>query len=237
MDKERLIANYFLDNLSEDEKRMFDTLFETDADFKKEVKFQNSVKQAVVKKEHDQLKQQLQGFEKEFNITKTRKLWWAAAASVLILVTIGLYLFNPNYSNDELFAMYFQPAKNIVHPIVRNGEHQNDKTTAFIVYQKKDYMLAQKQFNSLFTKTQESPFLFYEAMALLKINQVDLAIKKLEAHKRYDDTLSEMTNWYLALAYLKHKETDAAKAILNQIVGDSNAYNYKDAKALLKKLP
>jgi len=237
MDKERLIANYFLANLSEDEKRIFNTLFETDSDFKKEVEFQKRIKHAVVKNENDKLKQQLQAFEKEFKITKTRKLWWiTAAASVLILVTFGIYFFNPNYSNDELFAMYFEPAKNIVHPIVRNGDTNNELTNAFIAYQKQDYRLAQQLFEELFQTTQISELLFYEAISFLETNQPDLAIKNLREHQKFADALSDRTKWYLALAYLKQDNREVAKLILKEIVSNTIAFNYKEAKILLKKL-
>ena len=236
MDKDRLIAKHISNTLSIEERTMFEQLLDTDKAFKDEVKFQESVKLAATKKAHGQLKKHLQAIENETVSPKSRTLWWLAAASILVLVTSGLYFFNTGYSNDALFTNYYEPAKNIVHPIVRDLSEKDLKTDAFIAYQKKDFITAQQLFSTLYTSTQESEFLFYEAIASLENNNMDTAIQRLEAHKNYTDALSSKTNWYLALAYLKNDNVKEVELILTELIKDENAFKFKEAKALLKKI-
>ena len=236
MDKEQLIANYFSGQLSEAERKQFDTFLESDTDFRNEFEFQKSVEQAVISREHVKLKGQLQAVENNINKTKTLKTWWLVAASIAILIVSGLYFYKTDYSNKALFANYYQTPKNIVHPIVRNGNQQDDLTNAFIAYQKEDYSTAQKLFSSLYDTKQESFLLFYEGIALMELSQTDLAIQTLEEHIKYNDVVSHKTNWYLALAYLKKGEVPKAKEIFKVISDDTMTFNTKEAKALLKKL-
>jgi hypothetical protein len=233
MDKERLIAHYFLDTLTDEEKLQFESCLNTDSDFKKEFEFQKSVKQAVIKSEHDKLKQRLQYFETKI---KAKRIWWSIAASIILMVSLGLYFFGQDISHETLFTEYYKPAKNIVHPIVRDTDSQNDENNAFIAYQKQDYKLAQELFHAAFSATQKSELIFYEGIARIEMNQPDLAIQLFEKHKNYNDALSERTNWYLALAYLKSGDVLQAKAMLKEISTNEDAFNNKEAKALLKKL-
>ena len=236
MDKELLIAKYISKTLSTEEQTMFERLLDTDKAFKDEVKFQESVKLAATAKGHQQLKSRFQALEKEIVSTKNRSVWWLAAASILVLVTCVFYFFNMNVSSDELYANYYEPAKNIVHPIVRDIKEKDTKTNAFIAYQKKDYKTAQQLFSAIYVSTNESEFLFYEAISLLEINNIDDAIIRLESHKNYTDALSPKTNWYLALAHLKNNNITEVKSILNDIIIDKSAFKFKEAKALLKKI-
>ncbi|MBT8394591.1 MAG: hypothetical protein KJN66_07040, partial [Bacteroidia bacterium] len=177
MDRKTLISNYFLGNLSEEENKEFKELLETDSDFKREVVFQERVKRAIAYKNHSKLKQQLQGFENKFKVSRTRKIWWfGAAASIVVLIVSSIMLFNFNYTNDELFATYFEAPKNIVHPIVRGNTVNNDMTIAFVAYQKEDYIKAQNMFESLFNKTNNSELLFYQSISLIELGRLNEAI-------------------------------------------------------------
>jgi hypothetical protein len=236
MDKERLIANYFLDALTDVEKIQFENFLKTNPDFKEEFDFQKAVKQAIIKKEHDNLKHRLQHFEVELKSKKIKKIWWSVAASIILMISIGFYFFGHEISHEALFAEYYKPAKNIIHPIVRNSGIQDDVTMAFIAYQRQDYKSAQKLFQAAFSATQRSELIFYEGITLIELDQPHLAIQMFEKHKNYNDALSKKTNWYLAMAHLKNGDVLEVKALLNEISNNTKAFNNKEAKALLKKL-
>lgn len=241
MDKEQLIANYFSNCLSEEEKEQFQYLLNIDTEFKTKVDFETRVKHAIHKKEHQNLKEHFKNLDDSILIerqTPNRKIWLVAASiTLLVALTFSYIYFNKDYSSEELYANYYQPAKNVVHPIVRNNDSQTDKNKAFIAYQKEDYVTAEKLFSSLYMSTKNSELLFYEGITLLELNKVDGAILKFKSHLNYSDAVSEMTNWYLALAYLKQNDIQNTKTILTEIV-NNEALNYKkeDAKTLLKKL-
>ncbi|MFD2823931.1 tol-pal system YbgF family protein [Lacinutrix iliipiscaria] len=241
MDKEQLITNYFSNGLSEEEKVLFNRLIETDSDFATKVDFETRVKHAIHKKEHQKLKQHFKNLDHSIkNVDKTprRKIWLVAASIALFTTLAVLYNYvNSDYSSDDLFASYYQPAKNIVQPIVRDGNSKTDKVDAFIAYQKEDYATAKTLFRNLYVSTKDSEFLFYEGISLLELQETDDAILKLTAHLESKDAVSEMTPWYLALAYLKKGDVRNAKTLLINIVEDqSRIFKKEDAKALLKKL-
>ncbi|MFC4721379.1 tol-pal system YbgF family protein [Geojedonia litorea] len=236
MDKDELIANYFLGNLTPDEEQKFEYLMQTDTDFKKDVEFQSQVKDAIFRHERHNLKQRLQDVEKDLIPKNTNKIKWLVAAAILISLSVGYYIFDSSYTYTELYAIYFEPAPNIVHPIVRDGIEDNDETKAFVAYQKQDYKLAAQLFDKVFQDTKTSEILFYEAISLMEINNIDQAIEKFEIHKKYNDLLSNKTHWYMALAYIKQNNIEKAKDVLNLIINNQESYNYKKAKELLRKL-
>ncbi len=236
MDKEQLLSDYFSGRLSEEEQKQFNEFLESDTDFKNEYEFQKSVQHAVVKKEQSQLKKQLQTFESDITPTKRKNLWWLAAASIIILVASGLYFTRFDNSSEALFTVYYQPAKNIVHPIVRNGNATSDFTTAFIAYQKQNYSVAEQLFEKAYQSTHKSELLFYQAISMIETDRADLAVNTLKEHQKFTDDVSEKTQWYLALAYLKQDDSEAAKAILEDIMMQPEAFKHEEAKALFKKL-
>ncbi|WCO02808.1 tetratricopeptide repeat protein [Psychroserpens ponticola] len=241
MDKEQLIANYFSNCLSEEEQKLFDNLIKTDSDFKNKVDFEVRVNNAIHKKEHQKLKQHFKNLDhsiKKESKTPKKRIWLVAASIGLIVVLTFTYTyFNKEYSSEALYASYYEPAKNIVQPIVRNENSKTEKVEAFIAYQKEDYVEAEKLFNKLYTSTEDSELLFYEGISLLELNETDVAISKFKAHLKYKDAVSEMTPWYLALAYLKNDDIKNAKMILTKFVEDTSVtFKKEDAKTLLKKL-
>lgn len=236
MSKDELIVCYFNGSLSNEASLQFEHYLETDSDFKDEFEFQNSVKQAFINKEHIKLKEQLQSVENDIDKTKPIKTWWLVAASIAILIFSGLYFFNSDYSSQELFTDYYQAPKNIVHPILRNGDTNNDLTTAFIAYQKQDYKSAEQLFENAYQSTQKSELLFYQAISYIETDRADLAVELLTKHQEFTDDVSEKTQWYLALAYLKQDNSEAAKPVLETIISQQQAFKYKEAKALIKKL-
>jgi tetratricopeptide (TPR) repeat protein len=236
MNKDELIANYFLGNLTQEEQLKFEHLMQTNSDFKKDVEFQRDIKDAIFRHERQNLKHRLQRVEKTIISKNTNKIRWFVAAAVLVSLSVGYYFLKSSYTNTELYAMYFEPAQNIIHPIVRDGVEDNVETKAFVAYQKKDYKLAAQLFDMVFQVNNTSEILFYEALCLMELNKIDQAIEKFEAHKKYTDLLSNKTNWYLALAYIKQNNIEKAKGILNLIIKNQESYNIEKAKELFKKL-
>jgi hypothetical protein len=236
IEKEQLIDNYFSNTLSEEEQNEFALLMETDAAFKAEVTFQKRVKNTIHKEEHQKLKHHLKGleagFEKKRNLPKQKI--WLAAASIALLVAFFMY-FNRSDTPESLYANYYQPAKNIVHPIVRSGAENDLKNKAFIAYSSKAYREAHLLFEALYTKNKDSELLFYDAISLLEMDSTALAIERFKLHRDYSDAISNKTSWYLALAYLKNKDIEKSKQLLKSIV-DSKGYKSESAQKLLTAL-
>ncbi len=238
MENNYLIEKYIQNCLSSQEELEFNTLLKTDANFKKEVGFHTNLKKVVKHEDATNFRNFIVGLEDRTKNTTSKKsfLKWFAAASIVVLFGLS-YLLIPkqNVSTNALFASYFEPYRNVIAPIVRGENQQDDKTLAFIAYEKGEYQTAIVLFSKLYASTKEPYYLFYKANALLKLERAKEAIPLLLHHLKTKDTLTEKTNWYLALAYLKIKEKKKAKDLLKRVI-TTNSYHNKEAKELLKKM-
>ncbi len=238
MDNNYLIEKHLQNKLSSDEKLVFENLLKKDANFKKEVVFHSNLKKAIKQEDATNFRNFISNLEENVDIKNSKKPFfkWFAAASVVILLGLS-YLLIPKQavSTNVLFATYFEPYRNVVTPIVRGTNDQDEKTLAFIAYEKGEYKTAVFLFSKLYTETKEPYYLFYKANALLKLERAKEAIPLLLHHLKTKDTLTAKTNWYLALAYLKTKEKQKAKTRLKKVIS-TNAYHHKEAKELLKKI-
>lgn len=237
MDKERLIANYVLNKLSDNEKIEFERLMETDADFKEQVAFETKLKRSLFVSEHQKLKGQLQNIERT-NSPKNRNTgWYWIAASIVVLLSIGAFWTFSSPSNDALFERYYQVASNTSYPIVRSNDTAPDvMTKAYIAYESQDYQNAQTLFSEAYNETSASELLFYNGMSQLESGNLSDAIETLKKHQTFKDTLLEKSQWYLVLAYLKSDNLAEAKTLLNSITANASSYRYAEAKELLSEL-
>jgi len=235
MNREELLEKYLQEKLSPQEKVIFDELIATDATFKEEVAWQSDLKKAIIHEDNDNFKALLTEIEAKKPIPKRGYTKWLAAASILLLVGFSyLFFTTTNSTTDDLFADYFEPYRNVIQPIERGSSQQDEKTVAFTAYEKGNYEKAVDLFTKLYGTSNESYYLFYKANALLKLNKANEAIPVLLEHLKTKDTLTEKTNWYLALAYLKVDKKNMAKTTLKKVADDGN-YKNKEAKELLKK--
>lgn len=243
MEHALLIEKYFLDTLTADEKRLFEDLLKTDEAFKNEVALGEQLKKVTRSEELLEVKDLLAEFEEEektaittTSIPKKRSTYWLVAASVIILSGLS-FLFWPDSSNTaDLYNEYFTPYRNVTHSIVRGGEVEKDlKTNTFSAYEEGVYEKAIDGFNKLYTADKDSYYLFYQANALIQLNRAKEAIPLLKQHLKSGDSLSNKTNWFLAMAYLQLNDKAKAIEILKLVVKE-NDFKYKEAKALLRKL-
>lgn len=238
MDSDRLIAKYFLNQLSAEDQKEFDTLMSSNPEFKERVEFEAKVKKSIFQQEHANLKQQLQAVENSLPVKQNKAKWYLIAASILLLVSIGFYWKQYSSNPETLFADYYTTASNTSHPITRNqNENDTDKLTqAFVAYESEAYDQALKLFNNLYKTSSNSELLFYEGICYLEIGQTDNAIETFLKHQNFNDKLLGKSRWYLALAYLKNNNKIETQDILEKITSSSSNYNFEKAKDLLSDL-
>ncbi|NER19066.1 tetratricopeptide repeat protein [Spongiivirga citrea] len=238
MKKDKLIEKYLQNTLNTEERIEFDTLLQNDAEFKEEVSFHDNLKRVTEEDHDDEFRSMLSDFEAEHQPRKVFKLQqyskWLVAASVILIAGLTYVLTLSNPTSQELFAANFQPYENVVHPIVRGTEEQDQKTKAFIAYETGDYKLAVSLFSDLYEKDKQPYYLFYKANALLKLEKANEAIPLLKEHLKTRDTLKEKSAWYLALAYLKIDDKKSAQLLLEDII-KSKKYKASEAEKLLGK--
>ena len=245
MDKKVLIEKYMKGILSEEERLDFDTLLATDEEFKAEVEMKEEIEsrdlKRAIEEHHDQtfremlgefeeeIMQDAQETEEEENrkvipISGKKKRFdrkWLAAASVIILLGIGIfYNLNRPVTTEELFLSNFEPYPNVVFPIERGSSESDAKTIAFSAYEREDYEAAIAGFDSLYSETGESHYLFYKANALIALHRSDEAIPLLIQYSESGDQLSEKSGWYLAMAYLDNGDREMAGKVIDSLIAN-----------------
>ncbi len=234
MDKELLLYNYFSNQLTAEQERAFNDLLDTDADFKAQFLFEKDLQQAIRKKENQELKSKLQGFEKNIQAksavprTNARFRPWSVAASITMLIAIGWFAYTSllGTSNQDLYDAYFEPYPNTVYTITRSDGNQTLERAAFVAYESQDDDRAAELFLEAGATIAHGNF--YLAQVLLRLNRNEEAIELLAQSILEDSTFEAEANWYLALAYLKENDTESATEVLERQVSQ---YDFKKVKA------
>ncbi len=239
MEHEELIEKYIQNRLSSEEELKFAKLLKSDLAFKDEVTLHSNLKKVTKHEDDANFRKLITTLEEKIEkpIQKPSYTKWLVAASIALLLGLTYFLnINEKVSTDELFAQNFEPYRNVIAPVVRgdNGNQEDEKTQAFLAYEKGEYETAITLFTKLYKSTKEPYYLFYKANALLKLERAQEAVPLLLEHLKTKDTLTEKTNWYLALAYLKIKDKPKAKKLLKKVIANKS-YKDKEAKKLLKE--
>ncbi len=237
MRHEELIEKYILNRLTSEEQLEFAKLLKSDSAFKEEVDLHTNLKKVIDYEDDANFRDLIVDLEEQVKKPKQKRSYtkWLAAASIVLLLGLT-YFFNmgQKLSTDDLFAQNFEPYRNVVAPIVRSNDQQDEKSLAFLAYEKGEYETAVTLFSKLYISTKEPYYLFYKANALLKLERANEAVPLLLEHLKTKDTLTEKTNWYLALAYLKIKDKQKAKELLKKVIANKS-YKNKEAEKLLDK--
>lgn len=167
----------------------------------------------------------------------SRKRFWYAAASLVLLASLGAILyfnFSGNYSNDALFNKYYT-SENIVD-VTRSGDA--NIVEAIIRFQEKDYKSSSRLFGQILgNDSQNFAGWFFYGISCIETNEygkAESAFKHIISDKQ--NLYVEHAEWYLALSYLKSDQSYKARVQLNQIAADSENFHQNDAKHLLEKL-
>jgi len=235
-----LIEKYFENSLNPKEQISFNDMLQNDKDFKKEFLFQKDLKKAISLNQREELKLDLQQFEKEYQEKAKENIFfnkWLIAASIAILFGFGIWFAKDHYfpSNEKLYAQNFEPYRNVVQPIVRGESSKTIEYSAFVAYENKDYHKAINLFNSV--SNPNKPYIqFYKAMCFLSLSKTDEAIQVLlpitisKPDKDSSKNFTEIANWYLALAYLRSGNTDKALSQFS-LVANHPTYTFKKEEA------
>jgi len=238
MDIKTLITQYLNNSLSDKDKKVFDALLKTDAEFAKEVAFQQSLQKVIAKEEYTTLKTHLQSLEKG-NSSINYKKWLIAASIVLLVGFSSLWFLNSDTSinSQELYAQNFEPYRNVIKPIVR-GESNNDiESKAFAAYETKNYDKALILFDKMLAESNNEITRFYKANVLLQLDKTEEAITVFEQNTNLESEWKTKNSWYLALAYLKADDMENAKKQLQTLANNqNNTFKTVAIKELLKTL-
>ncbi|MGV8878127.1 MAG: tetratricopeptide repeat protein [Sphingobacteriaceae bacterium] len=223
------IEHYLLNRMGEQVRLQFEAAMAADVELAAEVKLQQQLF-ALVEAGSFSINEQ---HKLPAQINRDYTLWYAAAAVILLVGALSFWFFKRTSGNTvDLYALCYQPdaglpvemgAADSTHYLFYDG---------MISYKEGNYAEALAKWNKLDTgEIQKDTLQYYMGMACLNKGNTDESIKILTiSATRTGTAFYEQANWYLALAYIKKGDNEAAVAVLKKIK------NYPGALSLLNKL-
>src|SRR5690554_2265270 len=239
MKTDELIEAYFLKQLEVKEIEELKKRLQNDSVSKAEFLFQLELSKVIQENEKKKIKKRLHRLEQQPKLQKIN--WWIAAASVVVLFTIawalGILPSSKNQGN-QLYSEYFQAYPNTISPLERSGsvKYSMQIDSAFKYYDDKKYTKAILAFNEIYNVDSIEYALFYSAVSSLGNGDFQTAIQQLEQKKYWDNADFEIvSNWYLALAYLKLENKEEAINYFNKVVNSNHSLS-KPATKIIETL-
>ncbi len=234
---------YLRNKLQGEELNAFKKRLKEDASFKEAFKLYQETHKTLENRignqqEIAQLKNTLAQLEDKYISSKENKkvkifslqhyAKYIVAASVILVASIlwfkqskPLYTDYNNFENIEL--------------TVRSGSSNEHLKKAEDAFNSKKYAEAEKELETLLNEDKTKVSLqLYLAVCLMEQNKLNKAEKILKNIQKGKSIYKSKATWYLALSKLKREDYKACKKYLEMIPED--AYEYKDAKNLLKQL-
>lgn len=168
------------------------------------------------------------------NVSIGRWYYYAAAASVALLVVAWFYMNPMRETRGELFTAYFEAYPNVIEPVVRGTTAPSERAIAFQAYEAHEYEKAITGFNTLLQENREAGIILLQGSAQLALGRTEDATAAFNEVLVTSDVYDHEATWYLSLCHLKAGNEDQARALWHQLASDSAAYG-DEARALLEK--
>jgi tetratricopeptide (TPR) repeat protein len=231
------IERYLSNDMSADERSLFETKLKSDSAFAEKVNLYRSASERLAARFKGEEKERL--FRKTLatmeiaapSESKTKAIQfygWAAAASIALLCVALFYTssLKPDYAD---YANY-EPLT-----LVERGDDNTIKLQAQLDFNAKEYEKAIANLDELIQADPQNVELkLYKGIALLEVDQVKEANVLFEAVRNSNSVYKDRGTWMLALSALKQKDYEQCEALLKEIPNDSP--EYPTAQNLLNKL-
>ncbi|MGZ0016318.1 tetratricopeptide repeat protein [Yeosuana sp. AK3] len=214
------VERYFNDNMSHEERSVFENKLKSDETFKLQVE---DIKTLLLGIETQSLKEQLDEFHKDvpLPISKHRstkfKFWQFGkyAAAAILVIALGSYWFYAKPSNEKLYAKYFVADPGL--PTTMSASDNYEFFDAMVNYKHGDYKIAISKWEKLQQKKPENDTInYFLGVAQLADKNEFKAIPFLKnAIQQSESIFLNDAYFYLGLAYLKTNELTKAKESFN----------------------
>jgi len=171
--------------------------------------------------------------KRRMKMVRNTVLSLAAAISLLLGCAVLFKYMNRPPANERLYAAYYTPLK-ADNFMGENHQAEDLFAKAMQLYNQQDFAGVIRLAGS--TTGIEPRVAIYLAISYMQCNQHTMAIPIFERIIKRNDINLDRATWYLALCYLKNKNSVAkAKDTLKQIVKAHNNYS-NDAQKILDEL-
>ena len=164
------------------------------------------------------------------------RTWASVGIAAVLVLSAGAFFFWPAPSIDTiaLFKEYYEPYPNVVMPLVRGTDDDSSQlAVAYRAYSRLEFKEAAQMFENIEAK--DTQVYFYLGQCYLSMNEAQKAVDSFSKGLENRGVLSDQTEWFLALSYLKSEKMSECKRTLEMIVSQESPYKTK-ANDLLTKL-
>jgi tetratricopeptide (TPR) repeat protein len=256
------IDDYLTDNLSLEERKIFETKMQGDKELKKEVdlvkklniflsnnaisesfeesELSNKLKKEIEKEESIKLKETILKINKEYKkdtIKKNNKSFFLIAASFALIAIGSLTFFFNNNSSQNLFAQYY--SSNDLPAIIKRGDQKNALEKGVIQFDDKAYQQAKELFNIYIqeNRTSVNPSVYiYLGVTNWELGKYKEATNSFDKMINSDSLDKSKALWFKALMYLNIDDKEHAIGTLNELINDPSNFKYSEAKEILSKI-
>lgn len=238
MTKEAILDTYFSQLLTKEEEGLLQQWLDEDPAFAENFAFEKQLQIAIHASERAALKNKLAMLEQKPKVVPLiRKKWWYVAAACLFTIVASAIFLLQKPNLETLYTEYYTAYPNVVAPIVRGNATNVDSAVrdAFALYEGNEFENASIKFEQIY-KISNAPFAaFYQGICLQELQQVNESIIVLQKISLSNKEFYLLSQWYIALAYLKTNQPLEALPLL-RTVAQSEHPLHTNAQELLKKL-
>jgi tetratricopeptide (TPR) repeat protein len=168
---------------------------------------------------------------------KRKLMYWSAAASVIVLMAISALFQQKSFTDQELYASYFQPYNNGTSVSRSSSASASVLSEAIREINNGDYATALNLLKIVSAdKSEGIAASFFTGQAYQALGDYKNAINSFtEVVRHGDNLLVEQSEWFIGLCYLRMNEKAKAVNQFNSIVA-SNGFYSKKSNELLKQI-
>ncbi len=218
------IEKYLNNELSLQEKQVFESQLSTDKELIKEFAFYANVHTASKQLANEKRKEQFDNLRKDISsrpVRKIKPMIWASGLAASVILVLGFWWFSQTAtSNAEILAdVYIQEHfENL--PVKMDG-NADSLQMGLRLFNEKKLNGAQKIFEDILQrKNSDSEATKFAGITALRLQKYDKAIQYFQALSQQTNLYANPGKFYEALALMKKNTTDrkAAKKILNEVI-------------------
>jgi len=227
-----LIEKNIEGSLTEDERKEFLQRENESEEFREAAIFQRKLLSTLEASEKSKLKQQLiRQFQtpsknKTRKLQANRKLWYAIAASVILVVSSIFIIKNSSIDKDDLYDKFYEPYPNIL--AARSMAYDS---IGLSLYSQGRYL---KAIDNLKQHLPANDTIhFYLGLCHMSINEYEQALLYLD--KIHESSIFiPQKKWYKGLAQMELGQVDSAKITFKEI--RELEFKYEEAQVILNTL-
>jgi len=242
------IEMYLHNELDQESAASFEEELALNPGLARDVTLHRETEEAIAEKDIINLRASLQRIRKKNKETRKvkrgitlpaaqRLAWYAAAASVVLVLSIAGVIKNRSYTDKDIYTQYYTPYKGAGTFRSATEGASLTESQAMVHFKRGEYGRALTLFKSILEENENNPAVnFYSGAIYQDKKMYRRAISSYtKVVEQKDNLLVEQAAWYIALCHLQRDERKKALERFRQIASEGGYYA-KRAEEIIAKL-